>query len=185
MDTHRILPPELIVIAALARDRVIGKENRLLWHLPEDMRHFKALTQGHPVIMGRKTWESLPDKFRPLPGRKNIVITRNSAYLAPGAVLAETLDAALAACADASLAFVIGGAEIYALALPRSTRMELTEIDAEYAGDAWFPAWDPREWQETTREARHHDSADGNAGCSFDYAFVRYQRVADPSRRVP
>jgi dihydrofolate reductase len=172
MDTHRTLTPELILIAALARDHVIGKDNRLLWHLPEDMRHFKALTHGHPVIMGRKTWESLPEKFRPLSGRKNIVITRNSEFVAPGAVVAATLDAALTACADSSPAFVIGGAEIYALALPRSTRMELTEIDAEFAGDAWFPAWDKLDWQETTREQHRHEGKDG----AFDYAFVRYQR---------
>ncbi len=171
-------PLELVLIAALAQDRVIGKDNRLLWHLPEDMRHFKALTQGHPVIMGRKTWESLPEKFRPLPGRKNVVITRNSAYSAPGAMLAATFDDALAACADALIAFVIGGAEIYALALPRSTRMELTEIAAEFPGDAWFPAWNKQEWQETTRESHHHSSADSR----FDYAFVRYERVTEPVR---
>ena len=165
-------PTELILIAALARDRVIGKDNRLLWHLPEDMKHFKSLTQGHPVIMGRKTWESLPEKFRPLPGRQNIVITRNIRYEAAGARVTASLTEALSACSSAELAFVIGGAEIYALALPLADRMELTEIDATFAGDAWFPPWREDEWIVTQREPRRYDHSDG----SFDYAFVSLRR---------
>ncbi len=160
---------KLILIAALARNGVIGKDNRLPWHLPADLRHFKALTSGHAVIMGRKTWESLPEKFRPLPGRQNIVVTRNSAYRAEGASLAASLPAAIAAARDLQ-AFVIGGAELYAAALPLAARLELTEIDRDYEGDAFFPARDPAQWREVAREA-HTDEA------GLGYAFVGYQRI--------
>ena len=160
---------KLTLIAALARNGVIGKDNRLPWHLPADLKHFKELTSGHAVIMGRKTWESLPEKFRPLPGRQNIVVTRNSAYQAEGASLANSLTAAIAA-AQGRQAFVIGGAELYAAALPLAERLELTEIDQEYAGDAYFPARDAAQWREVTREA-HTDEA------GLRYAFVGYQRA--------
>ncbi|MBI5899205.1 MAG: dihydrofolate reductase [Rhodocyclales bacterium] len=160
---------KLILIAALARNGVIGKDNRLPWHLPADLRHFKALTGGHAVIMGRKTWESLPEKFRPLPGRQNIVVTRNAAYRAEGASVAASLPAAIAA-ARGSQAFVIGGAELYAAALAEAGRLELTEIDRDYEGDTRFPARDPAQWREITREA--HTDDDG-----LDYAFVSYERI--------
>ena len=168
--------PELILIAAIARDRVIGKDNALLWHLPEDMKHFRDLTRGNSVIMGRKTWQSLPERFRPLPDRHNIVLTRDPGFLAPGAQLAVTLDDALAACSNASQAFIIGGAEIYALALPRADRMELTEIAADFSGDAWFPPWNPTEWIEQARETHRHETAGGGWG----YAFVSYRRKVAP-----
>lgn len=164
---------EVILIAAMAHGRVIGKDNRLLWHLPDDMKHFKSLTQGHPVIMGRKTWESLPEKFRPLPGRKNIVISRNPDFLATGATVCASLKLALATCQDAAQIFVIGGAEIYALALPMADRMELTEIDATFEGDAFFPEWRPEEWRE---EQRQTHPAGGESGNSFGYAFVSLRR---------
>ncbi len=105
--------PEIVVIAAVARNRVIGKDNRLLWNIPEDMAHFKALTSGHTVIMGRKTWESLPPRFRPLPGRRNIVISRQAHYAAPGAELADSLENALKLASTAAIVFVIGGEQIY------------------------------------------------------------------------
>lgn len=171
-------PTELVLIAALARDRVIGKDNRLLWHLPEDMKHFKSLTQGHPVIMGRKTWESLPEKFRPLPGRANIVVTRNPEYVAAGATVVASLEDARRVSAGvgvgATAQFVIGGAEIYALALPLADRMELTEIDATFDGDAWFPPWQEDDWIVTQREPRRYEHANE----SFDYAFVSLRRKA-------
>jgi dihydrofolate reductase len=162
-------PTEVVLIAAMAANRVIGKDNRLLWHLPEDMKHFKALTHGYPVIMGRKTWESLPEKFRPLPGRQNIVISRNARFAAPGAALVGSLDAALALCAAAERAFVIGGAEIYALAMPLADRMELTELDPEFDGDARFPEWDAAQWHLVAREPRQSEN-----GSRF--AFSRYER---------
>ena len=160
--------PVLTLIAAVARNGVIGVDNRLPWHLPADLKHFKTLTLGHTVIMGRKTWESLPEKFRPLPGRRNIVVTRDAGYRAAAAVVALSLPAAIAAAGDGE-AFVIGGAELYAAALPLADRLQMTEIDATFEGDTRFPAIDPHRWRETARET-HRDEAD------FDYAFVTYQK---------
>lgn len=156
----------LSLIAAMDRQRLIGRNNALPWRLPEDLRHFKATTLGRPVIMGRKTWESLG---RPLPGRRNIVVSRNTAYRPDGGELAASLEAALALAGDAEEVFVIGGAELYRQALPLAQRLYLTEIDASHTGDAWFPAFAADEWQETARE--EHANADGLA-----YAFVRYER---------
>jgi len=161
-------PPELVLVVAVARNNVIGVDNRLPWRLPEDLKHFKALTSSHTVVMGRKTWESLPENFRPLPGRHNIVVTRNDVYAANGATVVNSLAAALAAATDAT-AFVIGGAELYAQALPMATRLELTEIDASFEGDTFFPTLDRKVWSETARAS--HRSASG-----LDYAFVTYQR---------
>ena len=138
--------PEIIIIAAVAKNRVIGKDNQLLWNIPEDMAHFKALTQGHAVLMGRKTWESLPERFRPLPGRRNIVITRQADYPAPGAVRAASLEEGIAAAHDAEKLFIIGGAEIYAQAMMLADTLEITEVGLEPEGDAWFPAIDPTRW---------------------------------------
>lgn len=160
--------PVLTLIAAVARNGVIGIDNRLPWHLPADLKHFKALTTGHTVIMGRKTWESLPANFRPLPGRRNIVVTRNASYHAAGATVAVSLPAAISA-AKGGEAFVIGGAELYAAALPLAGHLQLTEIDATFEGDTRFPVIDPHQWRETARET-HHDEA------GFGYAFVTYQR---------
>jgi dihydrofolate reductase len=159
----------LTLIAAIARNGVIGIDNRLPWRLPADLKRFKALTLGHTVIMGRKTWESLPENFRPLPGRHNVVVTRDPAYQTGDATVVDSLPAAIAAAGD-SPAFVIGGAELYKAALPLADHLQLTEIDATFAGDTWFPAIDPGKWRETSRET-HHDEA------GFDYAFVSYQRL--------
>ena len=159
-------PPRLTLIAAVARNGVIGNDNALPWRLPEDLKHFKELTLGHPIIMGRKTWASLG---RPLPGRRNIVISRDPDFKAPGGIVVASLAAALAASADASEAFVIGGAEIYALALPEAQCLRLTEIDRDFPGDTHFPGFDPAAWRETERKS--HRAADG-----LDYAFVTYQR---------
>ena len=160
---------QLILIAALARNGIIGKDNRLPWHLPADLKHFKALTSGHAVIMGRKTWESLPPNFRPLPGRQNIVVTRNANYHADGATVTASLPAAIAATTGPQ-AFVIGGAELYAAALPLADRLELTEIDRDYEGDTRFPPRDPAQWRESGRETQTNESGLG-------YAFVSYARV--------
>ncbi len=165
--------PLLTVIAAVARNGVIGRDNRLPWRLPEDMRHFKALTMGNPVVMGRKTWESLPAKFRPLPGRQNIVVSRDTAYRAEGAVVVGSVAAALAAAADAREVFVIGGAELYAQALNQAGRLQLTEIAADFPGDAYFPEFDRQAWRETARHAHRAAAEDGG----FAYAFVTYERA--------
>lgn len=156
----------LSLIAAVARRRVIGKDNALLWHLPEDMRYFRETTRGKPVIMGRKTWESLPEKFRPLPGRRNIVVSRNVDYDAPGAELASSLDTALAATAGEAEVFVIGGEALYRLALPHADRLYLTEIERDYDGDAFFPEIVAQEWQERSR-------IPGGA----DFSFVIYDHI--------
>jgi dihydrofolate reductase len=160
--------PVLTVIAAVARNGVIGMDNRLPWQLPADLKHFRELTTGHAVLMGRKTWESLPAKFRPLPGRRNIVITHNGSFRAEGAIVCTSLADAIAA-ANGDEAFVIGGAELYKAALPLADRLQLTEIDADYEGDTWFPAIDPARWRETARET-HSDEA------GLRYAFVTYQK---------
>ena len=161
--------PSLALIAACARGGVIGIENRLPWHLPEDMKFFRETTRGKPVIMGRKTWESLPAAFRPLPGRVNIVVSRNPAFEAPGASVVASLEAAVAAAGDAETAFVIGGAELYRQALPLADRLVLTEIDQPYEGDAFFPDFDRSLWHETAREPRVAESG-------LPFAFVTYER---------
>ena len=157
------------LIAVVARNRAIGKNNALLWHLPEDLRHFRCVTRGKPVIMGRKTWESLPAAFRPLPGRRNVVVSRDAAYVAPGAECATTLEAAVRLCADADEAFVIGGEQIYRQALPLADRLHLTEVDENADGDAFFPEFAPGDWQEVSRQA-------GAASAGPAYSFVVYQR---------
>jgi len=161
--------PILALIAACARGGVIGIDNRLPWHLPEDMKFFRETTRGKPVIMGRKTWESLPDAFRPLPGRINIVISRNPGFQAAGGTVVDSLENALTAAGNAEIAFVIGGAELYRQALPLADRLYLTEIDRDFAGDAFFPDFDRKHWQEVSRDARIAESG-------LPFAFVTYQR---------
>jgi dihydrofolate reductase len=129
----------LHLIFARAANGVIGKDNALPWHLPEDMAHFKRTTLGCPVIMGRKTWDSLPPRFRPLPGRLNIVVTRNPLWQAEGATRADSLEAAMAHCPAGSDAWVIGGAQIYAAALPLAATAVVTEIEQAFEGDAFAP----------------------------------------------
>ncbi len=163
--------PRLTLIAAVARNGVIGRDNALLWRLPEDMRHFRAVTTGHPVIMGRKTWDSLPPRFRPLPGRRNIVVTRQPGWQAGGAEVAASPEAALALLGGIAQAFVIGGAELYAAMLPLADELLLTEIDQDFDGDVFFPAWDPEVFVETRREA--HVAAAPN---HFGFAFVSRHR---------
>ena len=163
------MKPELVLIAAVARNGAIGACNQLLWQLPEDMRFFKQATLGHAVIMGRKTWDSLPSRFRPLPGRRNLVVTRNAAFAAPGAECVTSLPGAIALLGDAPRAFVIGGAEIYAEALPLAQQLWLTEIDRDFDGDAHFPDWPRDRFVEIDRT--HHDSGQG-----FGYQRVRYRR---------
>jgi dihydrofolate reductase len=170
MTTSATSLPTLSLIAAVARNSAIGKAGGLLWHEPEDQKHFRRVTMGCPVVMGRKTWDSLPARFRPLPGRRNVVITRNTAWRADGAEVVNSLDAALALLAGAPKAFVIGGAEVYALALPRADELVLTEIDADLDGDTFFPAWDRTRFTVTSTAA--HLSASG-----IGYRFVTYNNT--------
>ena len=148
----------LHLIYARAANGVIGKDNRLPWHIPEDMAHFKQLTQGCPVVMGRKTWDSLPPRFRPLPGRTNIVVTRQGYWQAEGAHRAGNLAEALALCDPGKTVWIIGGAQIYTEALPLADCVEVTEIAQDFGGDAYAPVLGP-EWVETARE--HHVSTNG------------------------
>jgi dihydrofolate reductase len=159
----------LSIVAAVARNGVIGREGGIPWHIPEDMARFRALTTGHPVVMGRKTWDSLPDRFRPLPGRRNVVVTRNPVWTADGAERAASLDTALEFLDDLETVFVIGGASLYDQALPLADDLELTEVDLEPEGDAFFPAWDREAFEEMSRDARV--SEDGTP-----FAFVTYRR---------
>ena len=167
--------PTLILIAAVARNRVIGRGNELVWRDPQDMAHFRDLTRGHTVIMGRKTWESLPPRFRPLPDRRNVVITRQDAYVATGAEVVTSPELALARLGKDETAFVIGGAEIYSQMLGMASALELTEVDLAPEGDAWFPVIDPAQWQPVSQIPCC--SAEG-----VDFRFVRYvrhDRIAD------
>ena len=158
----------LHLIYARARNGVIGKDNQMPWHLPEDLAHFKRVTLGQPVIMGRKTWDSLPARFRPLPGRLNIVVTRQTDWQANGALRAASIEDAMRLCGDAPDAWIMGGAEIYSQAEPLASTAVVTEIDQDFEGDSFAPTLGPA-WSELQREA--HASASGMA-----YAFVTYQR---------
>ena len=159
---------KITLIAACADNGCIGIDNTMPWYLPEDFAFFKQYTLEKPVVMGRKTWESLPKK--PLPGRRNIVITRQPDYQAEGAELADSVQTALAMCADAEEIIIMGGAQIYAQAMPLATDLRITEVDLHVAGDAFFPAIDAAQWRRCTHEA--HQSSKG-----IDYAFVHYERV--------
>lgn len=160
---------KLGLIYARSRNGVIGKDGALPWHLPEDLAHFKRLTMGAPVIMGRRTWESLPQRFRPLPGRTNIVVTRRPAWSAAGASRAGSLEEAIALCGPAPAAWVIGGEQLFAQALPLADTVEVTEIDADFEGDVRAPALGPQ-WREAAREP--HRSAGG-----LPFSFVTYRRA--------
>ena len=162
-------PPQIALIAAVPRNGAIGRDKKLLWVEPVDQRHFRQVTMGCPVIMGRHTWESLPERFRPLPGRRNIVVTRQPAYVAPGAETVGSLDEALSRLAAAPRVFVIGGGQLYAEALPQADELVLTEIDADLAGDTFFPAWDRAAFVETSRVPQQ--ATDGTP-----FAFVTYRR---------
>jgi len=159
------------LVAAVARGGVIGRDGGIPWRLPEDMQRFRSLTMGHPVVMGRRTWESLPDQFRPLPGRGNVVVTRNSDWSAQGADRAGSIEEALDLLESEPQVFVIGGGEIYAAALPFANELVLTEIDAAVEGDTTFPDWDRGRFDEVERH--EHVAEDGTR-----FAFVRYVRRA-------
>ena len=163
---------DLAIIAAVADNGVIGRDGEMPWHYPADLAHFKETTMGHPVIMGRVTYESISDQLGgPLPGRTNVVLTRSGVEAPEEVVQVESVDAAVEAAADAAAeagaqaAFVAGGATVYEQFLPRADRLVITEVPGEPAGDTRFPEWDPAAWTETSR------AADG------ELSFVTYERA--------
>ncbi|MSQ52033.1 MAG: dihydrofolate reductase [Betaproteobacteria bacterium] len=173
---------DIAIIAALASNRVIGKQGALPWHLPEDLKRFKVLTTGRPVIMGRKTHESILKSLgKPLPNRRSIVVTRSANYTAIGCEVVSSLAMGMA-LVGGQQSFVIGGAEIYSLALALADSLFLTEIDAAFDGDAWFPEYDKSEWTEAARENRV-------SAAQLAYSFVHYRRIPkrnenpDPEKR--
>jgi dihydrofolate reductase len=159
------------LIAAVARNSVIGARNSLPWHLPEDLKHFRTLTSGHTVIMGRKTWESIG---KPLPNRQNIVVSRQAGLLIDGASVAHSLEEALSLAVREDPVFVIGGEALYRSAMPLAALLYLTEIERDFHGDARFPAFEPAAWREVAREVRQPASDPG-----FAYHFATYERVHD------
>lgn len=161
-----LTPKTLTLLVARSRNGVIGVDNRLPWHLPEDLKRFRALTMGHPIIMGRRTWDSIG---RPLPGRRSIVVTRDNAWRAEGAEVAHSIGDALVRCSSAERPFVIGGGELYEATLHLATHIELTEIDLEIEGDVHFPQLDPKHWRELAREPGESQG--------IRYAFVTLERV--------
>ena len=156
------------IIAAMDRNRLIGSNNQLPWHLPADLAHFKQVTMGKPIIMGRKTYESIG---RPLPGRTNIVLTRSADFRAEGVLMAHTLEQALDYVSEEDEVMIIGGSTIYELALPRADRLYLTYVDSSSEGDAWFPEFDIERWLVVASEQHRADEKN-----SSDYCFVNYER---------
>jgi dihydrofolate reductase len=158
------MKPRVSLIVAMARNRVIGINNTLPWHLPADLKHFKALTMGHHIVMGRKTYESIG---KPLPGRTSVVVTRNADYAQPGVIVVNSLEAAIAACGDDAEIFVIGGAELYRQAIVLADRIYLTEIDADISGDVHFMELDRKLWIEAGRDSHAQDEKN-----LYSYHFV-------------
>ncbi|MBY0575506.1 MAG: dihydrofolate reductase [Gallionellaceae bacterium] len=160
--------PMLALIVAMATNRTIGIDNTLPWRIPEDLKHFKALTMGHYMIMGRKTFDSIG---KPLPGRTTVVVTRDRNLTIEGCIIAHSLQEAIAACADDEKAFVVGGAELYTQALPLVSTLYITEIQQGMAGDAHFPPLSSDEWREVSREVRWQETPQ-----PLEYHFVEYRR---------
>lgn len=156
------------IIVAMANNRIIGANNTMPWRCPEDLKYFKSLTMGHHMIMGRKTFDSIG---KPLPGRVSVIVTRNRDLEIEGCVMAHSLDEAIRACKDDNEIFIVGGAELYALALPLVNKLYITEIQQDFDGDTYFPEFDKTKWRETAREERHQDAPQ-----PLDYHFVTYLR---------
>jgi dihydrofolate reductase len=160
---------QIAAVVAMSENRVIGRQNKLPWHLPADLHHFKTITMGKPILMGRKTYESIG---RPLPGRRNIIITRDPAFQAPGCVIVNSIESAVTAAVDCDMEiFIIGGALLYEQFLPRIQRIYMTVIHAEIEGDAFFPELNEQEWQETERTSYSADEKN-----NFAYSFVTLVR---------
>ena len=169
-------PATLSLIAAVARHGAIGRHNDLLWHDSRDQKHFRAATLGCPVIMGRRTWDSLPERFRPLPGRRNIVVTRNADWQGAGAEVAHSLPEALARVAGAPKAFVMGGGQLYAEALPMADELMLTEVDASFEADTFFPTWNRGDFEVVAREEHPPEAGTAESPARPGFAFVTYRR---------
>ena len=162
--------PQITLIAAMANNRVIGINNTLPWELPADMKHFRAQTMGKPILMGRKTYDSIG---RPLPGRQNIVVTRDATLQIEGCSVVQSIDAALEAAGDVPEVMVMGGASFYEQLLPKADKLVLTLIDLDIEGDAWFPALEGAEWKEVAREEHQPDEKN-----RWDYTFIEFERVS-------
>jgi len=167
--TTSILNPKISILVAMASNRTIGINNTLPWRCPEDLKHFKALTMGHHMIMGRKTFDSIG---KPLPGRTTVVVTRNANLKIEGCVIAHSLQEAIAACAGDEEIFIVGGAELYAQSIPLADTLYLTEIQQEINGDAHFPAIKHSEWQEIAREKRSQEQPQ-----ALEFHFATYSRI--------
>lgn len=161
--------PILTLVVAMARGRVIGYGGTMPWHLPDDFKYFKAVTMGKPVVMGRRTWQAIG---KPLPGRLNIVVTRERGFAAPGCIVVHSLAEAIAAAGAAPEIMIIGGAELYRQTLPRACRIHLTLIEADVPGDTWFPELDQAQWREVSRTAHAAD-----ARHAWPFSFIVYERV--------
>lgn len=161
---------DISIIVAIAENNVIGDNNQLIWHIPEDLKRFKALTMGHHIIMGRKTWESIG---RALPGRISIVVSRNPEYLAPGAIVVASLDDALAKAQSDNEVFIIGGAQIYEQALPLANKLYLTQVHKAFEGDVSFPKIDKNLWKQVSTEKGKPTVTDG-----LEYSFIDLVRIA-------
>lgn len=154
---------KIAMIAAMANNRVIGKDNQMPWHLPEDLRHFKAMTLGKPVVMGRKTYESIG---RPLPGRHNIVISRQADLIIDGVTTVTSFDDAKLAAGDCEELVIMGGGQLYEMLLPQADILYLTEIALDVDGDTYFPEWNDASWQEVSRDVAKNDK-------NIDYSFIK------------
>jgi dihydrofolate reductase len=165
---------QISIIVAIAENNVIGKDNSLIWHLPADMNYFKEKTTGHCVITGRKNYESIPEKFRPLPNRTNIVITRQTNYAAPGAIVVPSIEAAIAKATEINDAeiFIIGGAEIYKQCMLIADKLYITKINHYFDGDAYFPEIDPTVWKQNKLSALKADEKN-----KYDYSFIEYLKT--------
>lgn len=163
---------KLSIIVAVAENNVIGKDNTLIWHLPADMKFFKEKTTGHYIITGRKNYESIPEKFRPLPNRTNIVITRQKEYVAPGAIVVSSIEDALNKIKNETEAFIIGGAEIYRQVMDKCDTIYLTQIHHSFEGDAFFPAIDNNKWKEIKRTDFQSDEKN-----KYAYSFIELEKI--------
>lgn len=164
---------KISMIAAVAKNGVIGKDNDLAWHLPDDMKYFMNTTRGHHVIMGRKNFDSIPEKYRPLPDRTNIIVTRQKDYVQKDCIIAHSMDEAYEYCrkSNPEEIFIIGGGQIYAAGLEKADRLYITEVNANVEGDTYFPDVDESQWAETSR--KHHNQDDRHL---YDFDFVIYDR---------
>lgn len=164
------MKPRISIIVAMAKNRTIGVNNTLPWRCPEDLKHFKSLTMGHHIIMGRKTYESIG---KPLPGRTTVVVSRDCSLKIEGCIVTDSLHAAIAACATDDHIFIVGGADIYAQSIQFADTLFITEVQKDVAGDAWFPEFDRAAWQEVSREIHHQEIPE-----PLEFHFVEYRRLS-------